>query len=176
MALRLGRVRAHLEPRPAAAAAAQPPSPFPPPSDPPLPGERQRLSAQQLSFIDTFGYLRLPGLLADRLDEIVGAFSEVWAVDADGAPTVPSNYGGTVGEVHDDTQRSCIVPFIDQHAILSGLLDDPRVNGVFSSLLGDDYVYLGSDGNFYVGDTGWHSVRPHPPLSPRPLPDLTQGR
>ncbi|MBM3265691.1 MAG: phytanoyl-CoA dioxygenase family protein, partial [candidate division Zixibacteria bacterium] len=28
---------------------------------------------------------------------------------------------------------------------------------ILKSLLGDDYVYIGSDGNFYVGDTGWHS-------------------
>ena len=34
---------------------------------------------------------------------------------------------------------------------------DPRVNGIFSSLLGDDFQYLGSDGNYYVGDTSWHS-------------------
>lgn len=40
---------------------------------------------------------------------------------------------------------------------LCGLLDDARVDGIFASLLGDDYVYLGSDGNFYVGDTRWHS-------------------
>ena len=42
------------------------------------------------------------------------------------------------------------MPFIDQHPVLSSLIDDLRVNGIFSSLLGDDFVYLGSDGNFYV--------------------------
>src|SRR5205823_1713824 len=36
-------------------------------------------------------------------------------------------------------------------------LDDPRILGIASSLLGDDFNYMGSDGNFYVGDTGWHS-------------------
>ena len=160
---RLGRLHAQLEATPVA--TTQRSSIFPPPSDPPLPGERQRLTAQQLAFVETFGYLHLPGLLADRLEEIVAAFSKVWRVDAGGMPTRPSNHGGTVGKVHDGSRRSCIVPFIDQHPVLSGLLDDPRVNGVFSSLLGDDYVYLGSDGNWYVGDTGWHSVR-----SPRFLP------
>ena len=37
------------------------------------------------------------------------------------------------------------------------MIDDPRIDGIFTSLLGADYNYLGSDGNFYVGDTNWHS-------------------
>ena len=61
------------------------------------------------------------------------------------------------GGGHDGTARSCIVPFIDQSEYLSGLLDDSRINGILSSLLGDDFNYLGSDGNYYVGDTDWHS-------------------
>jgi len=44
------------------------------------------------------------------------------------------------------------VPFINQSKYLSSLIDD-----IFASLLGDDYNYLGSDGTYYVGDTGWHS-------------------
>ena len=50
-----------------------------------------------------------------------------------------------------------MVPFIDQSEYLSGLLDDPRIDDVASDLLGEDYNYTGSDGNFYVGDTRWHS-------------------
>jgi len=49
------------------------------------------------------------------------------------------------------------LPFIDQSEYLAALLDDPRVDGIFTSLLGDDYNFLGSDGNFYVGDSSWHS-------------------
>jgi ectoine hydroxylase-related dioxygenase (phytanoyl-CoA dioxygenase family) len=48
------------------------------------------------------------------------------------------------------------VPFIDQSAVLSSLIDDPRIHGIATSLLGDDFNYMGSDGNYYVGDTGWH--------------------
>jgi len=44
------------------------------------------------------------------------------------------------------------VPFINQSKYLSSLID-----GIFANLLGDDYNYLGSDGTYYVGDTGWHS-------------------
>jgi ectoine hydroxylase-related dioxygenase (phytanoyl-CoA dioxygenase family) len=53
------------------------------------------------------------------------------------------------------------VPFIDQSAVLSALIDHPRIHGAACSLLGDDFNYTGSDGNFYVGDTGWHRDGAH---------------
>jgi hypothetical protein len=109
--------------------------------------EKLQLSSQQLAFMKNFGYLSFPGLLDDCIDQIIEAFEAVWE----------GHGSGHGGKPHDGTARSCIVPFLDQSEYLSGLLDDPRVNGIFSSLLGDDFQYLGSDGNYYVGDTGWHS-------------------
>lgn len=106
-----------------------------------------QLTEQQLAYIDTFGFLSFPGLLNDKIDAISEAFEALWA----------SHGGGHDGKPHDGTARSCIVPFMDQSEYLSSLLDDERVNGIFKSLMGDDYVYIGSDGNFYVGNTGWHS-------------------
>src|SRR3954469_2596619 len=110
------------------------------------------ISSDQLAFFETFGYLRLPGMLADRIGAIIEAFDQVWA----------ERGGGHQGRRHDHRQRSCVVPFIDQHPVLCTLLDDPRVHGVASQLLGDDFNYMGSDGNFYTGDTGWHSDGWHP--------------
>ncbi len=109
--------------------------------------EKILLTPQQMAFMDTFGYLAFPGLLNDRIETISKEFEAVWT----------EHGGGHSGKAHDGTARSAIVPFIDQSEVLSSLLDDPRVNGIFTSLLGDDFNYLGSDGNFYVGDTGWHS-------------------
>ena len=43
-----------------------------------------RLNQQQLNFFDTFGYLALPGLMADCIDEITDAFEQVWAERVDG--------------------------------------------------------------------------------------------
>ena len=108
---------------------------------------RMKLTPQQLAFIDTFGFLHFPGLLRDCIDEIIGAFEAVWAAHG----------GGHDDKAHDGTERSCIVPFVDQSEYLCGLLDDPRIDGIIASLLGDDYNYLASDGNYYVGDTRWHS-------------------
>ncbi len=110
-----------------------------------------QLTEQQLAFFDTFGYLGFPGLLNDRIDEIINDFEEVWT----------GHGGGHHGRPHDGKARSCIVPFIDQHDRLSSLLDDPRIKGIATSLLGDDFNYMGSDGNYYAGDTGWHSDGRH---------------
>ncbi|MCA0457840.1 MAG: phytanoyl-CoA dioxygenase family protein [Chloroflexi bacterium] len=109
--------------------------------------DKLNLTPQQLAFMDTFGYLSFPGLLNDKIVAIQNAFEAVWT----------ERGGGMDGKPHSGKMRSVIVPFIDQSEYLSGLLDDPRVNGIFSSLLGDDFNYIGSDGNFYVGDTNWHS-------------------
>jgi len=106
-----------------------------------------QLTPQQLQFFHTFGYLSFPGLMANRIGEIIQDFEDLWA----------EHGGGHGGKKHDGTARSCIVPFIDQSAKLSALLDDPRILGIATSLLGEDFNYMGSDGNFYVGETGWHS-------------------
>lgn len=106
-----------------------------------------QLTAQQLAFMDTFGYLVFPGLLNDKIDRIIAEFERVFAAHG----------GGHNGKPHDGTARSCILPFVDQTDYLASLIDDPRIDGIFTSLLGADYNYLGSDGNFYVGDTNWHS-------------------
>jgi hypothetical protein len=106
-----------------------------------------QLSEQQINFFQTFGYLSFPGLMTDRIQEIERAFEAVWE----------GRGGGHNGRPHDGTARSCIVPFIDQSETLSSLLDDPRINGIATGLLGEDFNYMGSDGNYYVGDTRWHS-------------------
>ena len=106
-----------------------------------------KLTHQQLDSFDTFGYLAFPGLMSDVIEEIIDAFEEIWA----------SRGGGHNGRPHDGKRRSCIVPFIDQHPRLCALLDDDRIHGILTGLLGDDFNYTGSDGNYYAGDTQWHS-------------------
>jgi ectoine hydroxylase-related dioxygenase (phytanoyl-CoA dioxygenase family) len=105
------------------------------------------LTEQQLASFRTFGFLAFPGLLADRIKRITEEFEAIWA----------ANGGGHNGQAHDGTARSCSVQFIDQNAYLSTLLDDPRIKGIAASILGGDFNYMGSDGNFYTGDTRWHS-------------------
>src|SRR5689334_18832407 len=106
-----------------------------------------RLTEQQLAQFETFGYLGFPGLLADRAERIIQEFETIWA----------KHGGGHAGKPHDGKARSAMVQFLDQSEYLSTLLDDPRIEGIAASILGDDFNYMGSDGNFYTGDTRWHS-------------------
>jgi hypothetical protein len=100
------------------------------------------LTEGQVRFFDTFGFLVLPQLVADEIGEITAEFEAVFQ---------------DRGAVHDGTQRTTVVPFIDQRARLCALLDHPEVEGAVASLLGDDFNYVAGDGNYYSGDTGWHS-------------------
>ena len=104
-----------------------------------------KMTEQQKRFFDTFGFISFPGLLNDRIGKTIEAFEETWKM----------NGGGHNGKPHDGKQRSCCGMY--QTKEICSLLDDPRIVGIASSLLGDDYNFMGGDGNFYVGDTGWHS-------------------
>ena len=73
--------------------------------------EKLTLTPQQLTFMDTFGYLVFPGLLSDRSDQIIEEFERVFATRG----------GGHHGQQHDGTARSCIVPFIDQSDYLNSI-------------------------------------------------------
>jgi hypothetical protein len=100
------------------------------------------ITAQQQRFFETFGYLVLPGLLADEIEWITDEFEAVFR---------------DRGVAHDGTKRSCVVPFIDQRERFCTLLDHPAIESLGTALVGPDFNYLGGDGNYYTGDTGWHS-------------------
>lgn len=101
-----------------------------------------QLTQEQINFFETFGYLVMPGLLTDDIGWITEEFEAVFRDRQ---------------VVHDGTKRSTVVPFIDQRERLCTLLDHPNVVGLISGLLGSDFNYVGGDGNFYTGDTAWHS-------------------
>jgi hypothetical protein len=106
-----------------------------------------KLTEQQQNFFKTFGFLKFPGLFADDIDQITNTFEKIFI----------DKGGGHHGGAHDFKQRSSIVPFIDQEPYFCALLDDPRIEEMASSIVGADFNYSNSDGNFYVGDTAWHS-------------------
>jgi hypothetical protein len=108
------------------------------------------LTAQQVSFFDTFGYLRLPGLFRNESEQISQAFEEVFAND--GHPRME-----TYEELHGEQRRVIIPQFVTKHPMLDRLRDDARVDGIVRSLLGDDYEYAESDGNRFDCESFWHS-------------------
>lgn len=97
--------------------------------------------AQQKEFFETFGFLKLPGLVKAEIAEIIAEFEAVFP---------------QLGIKHDGTKRTMIVPFVDQRAGLCALLDHPGINAAVSNLIGADFNYMGSDGNYYSGETTWH--------------------
>ncbi len=97
---------------------------------------------QQKQFFEAFGFLTLPGLLRDDIGWITEEFEAVFTGR---------------GIAHDEMRRSIIVPFIDQREKLCTLLDHPLLLAPVKNLLGADFNYAGGDGNFYTGDTMWHS-------------------
>ena len=107
------------------------------------------LTPQQVSFFETFGYLRLPGLFLDEIADITEGFEAVFA-----DPEVPRlDYEV---ELHRNERRVMIPTFIDRHPALVHLRDDPRITGVARALLGESFEYAESDGNLYFCDSEWH--------------------
>jgi hypothetical protein len=100
------------------------------------------LTPAQLCHFDLFGYLVFPGLLADRIEAIIAAFEDNWA---------------QAGRKHDNVNHSVLVQFMDRHPTLHALLDTPPTHDILASLLGEDFNYVGSDGNYFVTDSQWHS-------------------
>jgi len=107
------------------------------------------LTPQQVSFYETFGFLKVPGLLRDDIDQIERGFEAVFAdkehlrLDID-------------VELHNNEPRTMVPQFIDKHPALAGLNRDPRIIGVVASLLGEQFEYAQSDGNLYYCDSEWH--------------------
>jgi len=97
--------------------------------------------AQQRTFFETYGFLKLPGLLKPEIAGIISEFEAVFTQR---------------GLTHDGSKRTMMVPFVDQRAGLCALLDHPAVLAAVGNLIGPDFNYVSSDGNYYTGDTGWH--------------------
>ena len=106
-----------------------------------------RLDHRQLARFETFGFLQFPGLFAAEADAIIDAFEAVWRAHG----------GGRDRQPHTGKRRSIMIPFIDHSDYLSALIDDARIGGIAADLLGCDFNYFTSDGNYYVGDSPWHS-------------------
>ncbi|MBP1993625.1 phytanoyl-CoA dioxygenase family protein [Paenibacillus eucommiae] len=102
------------------------------------------LSDQQLDFFETFGFLKFPGLLQDSIGLIIEEFEAVF------------KHLNESGPLDEGLRTRMIAPFIDQRVRLSALLEEPQIQPILTSLLGEDYNYMGSDGNYYTGNTPWH--------------------
>ena len=104
-----------------------------------------QLSAQQINFFNTFGYLVVRQLLsAAEVDRITAGFE--WSIQ---------NHGG--GSDHDGSSRTMFGGPIEHTPEMCALLDHPGILGLIGGVTGADFNYCSGDGNYYSGDTGWHA-------------------
>src|SRR5438445_1506478 len=104
-----------------------------------------QLTDAQIRYFRTFGYLMFRELFsADEIAEITEEFE-----------TAIQTVGG--GKQHDGTRRTMFGGPIERTGKPCTLLDDARIVGLLSGILGEDFNYCGGDGNYYTGDTGWHA-------------------
>ena len=107
------------------------------------------LTPQQIHFFETFGFLKVPGLFADDVDDIISGFEAIF-----GDKEQP--VWETKEALHGDERRIIIPGFIEQSPHLAPLQHDPRVVGVVRSLIGNEYKWASSDGNLFYCESYWH--------------------
>ena len=107
------------------------------------------LSPEQIHFFDTFGFLKIPGLFANDIDEIIGGFEDLFGNEE-------QPVWETKEALHGDERRVIIPGFIEQAPRLAPLQHDPRVVGIVRSLIGRDYEWASSDGNLFYCESYWH--------------------
>jgi hypothetical protein len=112
------------------------------------------LTAQQEAHFRLFGFLRVPHAFSPaEMDRIIEEFDEVLSDSLDGRP-------------FDGKERQIVMGFVEKRPSLTALVEDDRVYEAVEQLLAGPPVWIGSDGNLYVGETYWHpDSRAHLALS-----------
>ena len=105
-----------------------------------------KLKRDQINFFKTFGFVLLKGLFLDKIEDIINSFEEVFDLQNEKQKSDLIN-----------VERNCIPQFIDSHKFLANLIDDERIINIGESILGENFNYMGSDGNYYNSNTSWHS-------------------
>jgi ectoine hydroxylase-related dioxygenase (phytanoyl-CoA dioxygenase family) len=100
-----------------------------------------RATPEMINFYNAFGFLKIQGFFQNEYQMISERFDHLM-IDRFKEVNQPRNY---------------LYPqFIDNDEKLSDLLILPKLNSLISALMGDDFVYKGSDGNIFNNPTPWH--------------------
>ena len=107
------------------------------------------LSPEQQAYFETFGFLILrQAFSAKETADITYDFDEVLAADPG-------------GQVFPGEKRQAVLGCIERRPVLTHLVESDVIFEAMEQWLGLDFVWVGSDGNLYVGDTRWHSDTSH---------------
>jgi len=108
------------------------------------------LTEQQLNTFHLFGYLKLPGLVADDIAALTCAFDK--AFEERQQEVVPWD-----NVVHHHRPRHILPQVADKCPEIRALLKKPKLVEVVTDILGSDYKFIGSDANIYDCGTRWHT-------------------
>ena len=112
------------------------------------------LTDQQVAHWRTFGFLVLREVFSlEEMDEIRDVFDAVMEEERQGHP-------------FDGKESQTVLWFVEHRPELARLAEDDRIYGRMEQLLGPGFIWLLSDGNYYVGDTQWHGGEGGPVLLP----------
>jgi len=102
------------------------------------------LNHEQLAFFEAFGFLHLRALFSSaEMQRLTAAAFRIFDEDAETHPFTGA-------------ERQQIQGFVERDPELTDLLADERVLSVARAVLGEEIIWIGSDGNRYVAETGWH--------------------
>jgi hypothetical protein len=102
------------------------------------------LTPAQVQHFESFGFVILRGCFdARETGEIRRHLDELLAEEREGKP-------------YDTRGRQLMLGFMESRPELIDLLEDDRLYRPLEQLLGGGFLFSGSDGNWYSGDTPWH--------------------
>lgn len=111
-------------------------------------GEFQ-LTAAQIHYFNTFGYLRLPGLFKPDIARLTEGFEDVFREHGQEA----MDYRVAL---HNNERRVNMMGIVERSEKMRWLLDDARVHAILAPLFRTPYGYTGSDGNLFYCESSWH--------------------
>jgi hypothetical protein len=102
------------------------------------------LTPEQVAHFEAFGFILLKQAFSSaETAGITREFESVLAEDRGGQPFT--------GE-----KRQAVLGFLERRPLLARLVETDIIYQAMEQLLGPNFVWVGSDGNLYVGDTHWH--------------------
>jgi len=102
------------------------------------------LTTGQVAHFETFGFLVLRKLFSEaEMEGLISQYEDIMLADRAGRP-----FRG---------ERQSVQPFVENSPVLTAVIEDDRIYETVKELLGPDFAWVGSDGNYYVGDTLWHA-------------------
>ncbi len=104
------------------------------------------LSAEQKAYFEIFGFIVMRECFSlAEMAEISAKFDQALTEDRQGQP-------------FDGEKRHCVYSVPETR--FPWLIEDDRIFEPIEQLLGPGFVWIGSDSNLYIGDTGWHPDTP----------------